>query len=72
MPVNGARLLRGLQRKAIESGLPLADELVCALRAREEVTNIPGNRGDIIVVTAAVIFGTPERRHETVRDDEKQ
>ena len=58
--VNGSRLLRGLERKAIESGLPLADELVYALCAREEVTNIPGNRDDIIVVTAADIFGPTE------------
>jgi AAA+ ATPase superfamily predicted ATPase len=55
--VNGARLLRGLERKAIGSGLPLADELVYALCAREEVTNMPDNRDDIIVVTAADIFG---------------
>ena len=57
--LNGARVLRGLQRKAIESGLPLGDELVYAICAREAVTNIPDNRDDIIVVTAADIFGTP-------------
>jgi uncharacterized protein len=54
---NGSRLLRGLERKAIESGLPLADQLVYALCAREEVTHLPEGRDDIIVVTAADIFG---------------
>ena len=41
---NGARLLRGLERKAIESGLPLADDLVYALCAREEVSHRPEAR----------------------------
>jgi hypothetical protein len=54
---NGARLLRGLGRKAIESGLPLVDDLVYALCAREEVTQLPVGREDIIAVTAADIFG---------------
>jgi len=54
---NGGRLLRGLERKAIESGLPLADDLVYALCAREEITNLPNDRDDVIVVTAAEIFG---------------
>jgi len=54
---NGSRLLRGLERKAIESGLPLADDLVYALCAREAVTHLPEGRDDIIVVTAADIFG---------------
>jgi uncharacterized protein len=55
---NGARLLlRGLERKAIESGLPLVDDLVYALCAREEVTFVPEGREDIIAVTAADIFG---------------
>jgi hypothetical protein len=53
---NGARLLRGLERTAIESGLPLADDLVYALCSREEVTHLPDGRDDIIVVTAADIF----------------
>ena len=61
-----------MQRKAIESGLPLADELDYAVCAREEVTNIPDNRDDIIVGTAADIFGTAGRSHEPVRDNEKQ
>lgn len=56
----------------ITKGLTLAGELVYALCAREELTNIPDNRDDIIVVTAADIFGTSERHHETVRDTEKQ
>lgn len=55
--VNGGKILRGLERKAIESGLPLADDLVYALCAREEVTRVPAGRDDIIVVTAADIFG---------------
>jgi hypothetical protein len=54
---NGRRLLRDLERKAIESGLPLAEELVYALCAREEVTHLPEGRDDIIIVTAADIFG---------------
>lgn len=54
---DGGRLLRALERKAIESGLPLADELVYAVCAREEVTRIPAGRDDVIVVTAADIFG---------------
>lgn len=54
---NGGRLLRDLERKAVESGLPLADHLVYALCAREEVTHLPPGRDDIIVVTAADIFG---------------
>lgn len=54
---NGANLLRGLTRKAIESGLPLADELVYALCARETITHLPENRDDIITVTAVDIFG---------------
>lgn len=54
---SGGRLLAGLRRKAIESGLPLADELVYALCAREEVTHLPKDRSDVIVVTAEEIFG---------------
>ena len=54
---SGARLLRGLERKALESGLPLSGELVYALCAREQVTHLPEGRDDIIVVTAADIFG---------------
>ncbi|MGH3282953.1 MAG: DUF234 domain-containing protein, partial [Trebonia sp.] len=53
---NGGRLLRDLERKAVESGLPLADELIYALCAREEVTQLPPGREDIMVVTAADIF----------------
>lgn len=53
---NGSRLLRGLERKAVESGLPLADRLVYALCAREEITHLPAGRDDIMVVTAADIF----------------
>lgn len=53
---NGSRLLRGLERKALESGLPLADHLVYALCAREAVTHVPDGRDDIVVVTAADIF----------------
>lgn len=55
--VNGGRLLRDLERKAIASGLPLADDLVYALCAREEVTRVPAGREDILVVTADDIFG---------------
>jgi AAA+ ATPase superfamily predicted ATPase len=52
---NGQRLLTGLRRKAVESGLPLADDLVYALCARDTVTHIePAD--DVIVVTAANIF----------------
>jgi uncharacterized protein len=54
---NGAHLLSGLTRKAIESRLPIADELVYALCAREAVTHVPEGRDDIITVTAADIFG---------------
>jgi uncharacterized protein len=54
---NGTRLLTGLTRKAIESGLPLADDLVYALCARETVTHMPAGRSDVITVTAADIFG---------------
>lgn len=54
---NGAKLLRGLERKAIQSGLPLADELVYALCAREEIAGLPAGRDDVIVITAADIFG---------------
>lgn len=53
---DGSRLLRGLQRKAVESGLPLADRLVYALCARGHVTHVPTGRDDIVVVTAADIF----------------
>lgn len=53
---NGSRLLRGLERKAIESGLPLADHLVYALCARAHITHLPPGRDDVIVVTAADIF----------------
>jgi hypothetical protein len=41
---NGSRLLRGLERKAIESGLPLADDLVYAICAREEGAHLPEGR----------------------------
>lgn len=54
---SGSRLLRGLERKAIESGLPLADSLVYALCARDEITDVPEGRDDVIAVTAADIFG---------------
>ncbi|GAA0968939.1 ATP-binding protein [Acrocarpospora macrocephala] len=53
---NGQRLLTGLRRKAIESGLPIADELVYALCARETVTHVDP-APDIISITAADIFG---------------
>jgi uncharacterized protein len=53
---DGSRLLRDLERKAAGSGLPLADNLVYALCAREEITHLPADRDDIIVVTAADIF----------------
>lgn len=53
---NGPRLLRGLERKALESGLPLAEQPVYALCARKQVTHLPVGRDDIVVVTAADIF----------------
>ena len=53
---NGGRLLRDLERTVAESGLPLADKLVYALCAREEVTHLPADRDAVLVVTAADIF----------------
>lgn len=52
---NGQRLLTGLRRKARESGLPLADDLVYALCARETVTHIQPSK-EVLTVTADDIF----------------
>jgi AAA+ ATPase superfamily predicted ATPase len=55
--IDGGDILRGLKRKAFESGLPLADDLVYAVCVRENATHLPRNRDDFLVVTAADIFG---------------
>jgi AAA+ ATPase superfamily predicted ATPase len=54
---DGGDMLRGLKRKAMESGLRLADDLVYAVCARENITNLPKGRDDILAVTATDIFG---------------
>jgi hypothetical protein len=53
---NGHRLLSRLQRKAAESGLPLADSLMYAVCARDAVTHLEPN-DDVLAVTAEGIFG---------------
>jgi len=54
---DGGDLLRGLKRKAAESGLPLAGDLVYAVCARDSITHLPGHRTDVLTFTAADIFG---------------
>jgi AAA+ ATPase superfamily predicted ATPase len=56
MSANGLRLVSALRRKAVESGLPLADHLIYAVCARDTVTHIEPT-DDVIVVTAQEIFG---------------
>jgi uncharacterized protein len=50
---DGRRVVRTMERKVAESGLPLADEPRYAVCARESVTGVDD---DVLVVTAADIF----------------
>jgi hypothetical protein len=54
--INSKRLVSGLPRKALKSGLPLADNLLYAVCARDTITHIESH-DEVIVVTAQDIFG---------------